>query len=125
MIFDTDVLIWAYKDNRKATSAIDANDARYLSIVSYMELLKGAFDKREVKALRSYLIDLDFQTLPLSADIGFRGSIIMEHYGLRTGLCVSDALIAATAIEYNLILCSGNKKHFKLINDLELSVFHP
>ena len=33
--------------------------------------------------------------------------------------------ICATAVERSLTLCTGNAKHFKVINDLELNVFRP
>jgi predicted nucleic acid-binding protein len=40
---------------------------------------------------------------------------------LRAG----DAIVAATAVEHNLTLCTGNAKHFKNIPDLKIKVFTP
>ena len=37
MLFDTDILIWALRGSKKATSAIDAVDSRFILSVSYME----------------------------------------------------------------------------------------
>jgi len=37
----------------------------------------------------------------------------------------ADAIIAATAVENNMILVSSNEKHFKVVNDLQLKVFKP
>ena len=50
MLFDTDVIIWALRGNLKAGKRIDGAAALSLSAISYMELLKGARDKREQKA---------------------------------------------------------------------------
>lgn len=37
----------------------------------------------------------------------------------------ADATIAATATENNLPLCSGNAKHYRAIQELQLRVFRP
>jgi len=49
----------------------------------------------------------------------------IEEYSLSSGLRAGDALIAATAAENNMVLCSSNSKHFKPIRNLRLKVFHP
>jgi predicted nucleic acid-binding protein len=42
---------------------------------------------------------------------------------LSHGLQVTDALIAATALEHRLALLSGNIKHFALIGGLQIERF--
>ena len=49
----------------------------------------------------------------------------VEEYGLSSGIRAGDAIIAATAIENNMPLASGNAKHFKAIKDLDLVIFKP
>jgi hypothetical protein len=90
-----------------------------------MELLQGSRDRRETKAIKDFLVDFSFQMLPLTENIGHRAAIYMEEYGLKSGLCMGDALSAATAIENRITLCTGNHKHFKSINDLDLKPFRP
>ena len=46
-----------------------------------------------------------------------------EEYTLKTALSLADALIAATAIEHHLTLCTANRKHYRAINDLNLKTF--
>jgi predicted nucleic acid-binding protein len=36
-----------------------------------------------------------------------------------------DALVAATAVEHGLVLCTGNARHFKAIRDLKIKAFKP
>ena len=123
MIFDTDVLIWVLRGNAKAAKAVDDADARALAVVAYMELLQGARDKAEVRAVKSFLTDMQFALLPLTENIGHRASIYMEEYGLSISMSMADALIAATAIEANELLITGNDKHYKAIKELELKRF--
>ena len=125
MLFDSDVLIWALRGNTKAAAAIAAAESRALSIVSYMELLQGARDKREVKAINSFLADLQFNMVPLSENVGHRASIYMEEYGRAVALSTIDALLAATAIEAGLPLATGNDRHYSPIRELTIKRFRP
>lgn len=125
MIFDTDVLIWTLRGNLKAAKAINDCGLRSVSVVTYMELLQGARDGREVRDIKSFLKELQFALLPLTENIGHRASIYMEEYGLTISMSMADALIAATAMENNQPLITGNAKHYKAVKDLELLRFRP
>lgn len=125
MLFDTDIIIWALKGNRKAANAIDAVENKSISAVSYMELLKGARNKKELKAIKQYLNDLGFEVLPISANTSHRASIYMEEFVLKSGLDLADALIAATSAENSITLYTGNNKHYKAIPNLQMKIFRP
>ena len=125
MLLDTDILIWVFRGNPKAARLVDRVEDRHISVVSYMELVQGARDRRELRAIKSFLSEYGFQIMPLSENIGHRASIYVEEYGLSLALRVADALIAATAVENNQPLCSGNRKHYKPIKELDLRVFRP
>lgn len=125
MLFDTDVLIWVFRGNPRAARIVDVTEQRQISVVSYMELIQGARNRQELKEIKSFLTDFGFETVQVGENIGHRASIYIEEYGLHMGLGVADALIAATAVEYNLTLCTGNRKHYKTIKELTLKVFRP
>ncbi|MEQ9479970.1 MAG: PIN domain-containing protein [Algiphilus sp.] len=125
MIFDTDVLIWFLRGNAKAAKAVDAADTRSISIVTYMELLQGARDKCESHQIKAFLKDFRFRTVPLTENIGHRASIYVEEYTLATSIGLADALVAATAVAANDILLTGNVKHYKAVQDLQLKRFNP
>ena len=125
MIFDTDVLIWCLRGNPRAAKVIDSAESRAISVVSYMELMQGARDRREATMIRSFLKDLGFQTLPLTEAVGHRATVYIEEYALKSGLMLADALVAGTAVEAHEPLCSGNAKHFRSITELELKAFKP
>jgi predicted nucleic acid-binding protein len=123
MLFDTDVVIWMLRGNECAAKRIDEEKRREISAVSYMELIRGARDKRELLMLRRYLNDLGFRIIPISENISHRAIIYMEAHTLNSALDMADALIAATAVETASTLCTANDKHYKAISDLQLSVF--
>lgn len=123
MLFDTDVFIWIQRGSDKAAELVDEQDERLLSILTYMELLQGARDKKQHRNVVEFLREFDFRTLPLTENIGHRAAIYIEEYSLSHGLRAADAIIAATATENGLVLCSGNVKHFRPIKELKFRAF--
>jgi predicted nucleic acid-binding protein len=123
MIFDTDVLIWLLKGHPAAAKTVGRVKVRAISVLTYMELLQGARNREEMRLIKRLIRDLDFELLPLSENIGHRASIYVEEYALKGGLRLVDALIAATAVENHEKLCTGDQKHYRQINDLELQIF--
>ena len=125
MLFDTDLFIYIERGNAKAADMLNAEEERFLSIQTYMELLQGAKSKEQHKRVKRFIADMGFVTLPITENIGHRALIYVEQHTLSGGLYAGNALIAATAVENNLVLCSSNEKHFKCIQGLELKVFRP
>lgn len=125
MIFDTDIIIWVQRGNEKAARLIERVENRYLSIQTYMELLQSAKNKIQHKYIKDFIGSFHFVVLPFTENIGHRASIYIEEYTLSSGIRSGDAIIAATAIENNMVLVTSNAKHFKIIKDLELKVFKP
>jgi len=125
MIFDTDVLIWYQRGNEKAIKVLDMADSRMIAIQTYMELLQGAKDKKQQQYIRDFMTEFGVTVLSLSEQIGYRAAIYIEEFSLSHGLRTGDAIIAATAVENNIELMSGNRKHYSFIPGLKLKVFQP
>ncbi len=122
MVFDTDIFIAVQRGSGKAADLITTAERRCISIFTYMEFVQGSLDRKQLKANREFLKDLEFETLPLTENIGHRASIYVEQFSLSHSMRAGDAIIAATAAEHGLALVSGNAKHFRQIPDLELKV---
>lgn len=125
MLFDTDVLIFVQRGNIKAAKLIEKTRERKISILTYMELLQGAKDKKQHKYTIDFLKTFDFEILPLTENIGHRAAVYIEEYSLSHNIRSGDAIIAATAVENGLSLSSANFKHFKHIKELDLVIFKP
>jgi predicted nucleic acid-binding protein len=125
MIFDTAIFIWAQRGNEKAAKLFEKEEEKYLSIQSYMELLQHAKNKTQHKYTKDFITSFGFIVLPLTENIGHRASIYIEEYTLSSNLGSGDAIIAATAVENNMVLASSNVKHFRVIKELQLKAFKP
>ncbi len=120
MIFDTDIVVWAIRGRAWAQQLLVSADSPTISLATWMELVEGARDKRELANLRRMVGDLEMRILPISESIGMLAADFLEKHALNNGLEAMDALIAATAISYERVLATGNIKHFKVIPGLRI-----
>ena len=125
MILDTDVLIWFLRGNQKAIDYIMEAMPFSISIVTYMELVQGMRDKRELSKMKKAFADMEVEVIPLSESISLRASNYVEMYALSHSMEMADALIAGTCMEQNETLATANDKHYKVVEGLQMTVFRP
>jgi predicted nucleic acid-binding protein len=125
VLFDTEILIWIQRGNHRAATLVEREEERSISVLTYMELLQGAREKRQHEHILDFLREFSFRMLPLSENIGHRAAIYLEEYSLSYGLRAGDAMIAATATENGLTLCTSNVRHYRPIKELKRKVFKP
>ena len=124
-MIDTDVLIWYMRGNSKANRVIEKLNGFFISVITYMELVQGMRNKRELTLLRSALRKWNAKVLYINEDISAKAMFLVEQHYLRNSLVVADALIASTAISNGVKLLTGNTKHYKIIKNIELESFKP
>jgi hypothetical protein len=125
VIFDTDLFIWIQKGNTAAARLVEGDEERFLSLQTYLELLQCARNKQQHEYTKGFLKEFGFQILPLTENIGHRAAVYIEEFALSQGLRAGDAIVAATAAEHGMILCTSNAKHFRSIRDLKTKIFKP
>lgn len=125
IMIDTDVLIWYMRGNSKANKVIEKLNGFFISVITYMELVQGMRNKRELTLLRSALRKWNAKVLYINEDISAKAMFLVEQHYLRNSLVVADALIASTAISNGVKLLTGNTKHYKIIKNIELEGFKP
>ncbi|MCF6265079.1 MAG: type II toxin-antitoxin system VapC family toxin [Desulfuromusa sp.] len=125
MIIDTDVIIWYLHGNEKALNLIENLSTFSISVVTYMELVQGMRDKKELNILRQALHLWNTKILYISEEISAKAMFSVEQYFLSDSMQLADALIGATAISHGLPLLTGNGKHYKVMKEIQLKRFRP
>ena len=125
MLVDTDVLIWYLKGNERAYQAIENLNNFYISVVSYMELVQGMRNKKELNNLRKGLHAWNAQLLYISEEISAKAMSYVEQHFLSHSMQVADALIGATAMAYGIPVLTGDDEHYKVISNLQIKKFRP
>lgn len=123
MVIDTDVLIWYMRGNEKAYQVIENSDNFFISVVTYMELVQGLRNKKELNHLRKALHGWNAQILYISEEISAKAMFYVEQHFLSHSMQLADALIGATAIAHGFTILTGNDKHYKVMKDLEIKKF--
>jgi predicted nucleic acid-binding protein len=125
MLVDTDVLIWYLKGNNDARQEIEALPGFFISVVTYMELVQGMRNKRELTALRRALRFWGAKVLYISEDISTKAMFYVEQHYLSHSMQLADALIGATAVANGLGLLTANTKHYRVLKDISIKEFKP
>ena len=125
MVIDTDVIIWYMKGNQKAYKTIENSTNFFISVVTYMELVQGMRNKKELNNLRKALYDWNSKILYISEEISVKAMFFVEQYYLSHSIQLADALIGATAVAYGLPILTSNDKHYKILKDIQIKKFRP
>ena len=125
LLIDTDVLIWYLRGHAEAGRLLDSLAEPILSAVTYMELMQGCRDKRELSLLKKDMGMRGTRILPIDANISDRAVSLIEAHALSSGLQMADALIAATGLIHGLPLVTGNVRHFVALDGLLVERFIP
>jgi len=123
MVIDTDVLIWYMRGNEQAYQLIENSSNFYVSVVTYMELVQGLRNKKELHALRKALHDWQARILYISEEISAKAIFLVEQYFLSHSMHIADALVGATAITHGLPLLTGNDQQYRVMKDLQIKKF--
>ena len=122
-LLDTDIIIYSLKGLPKVVKNIQLNaDApKALSVISYGELVYGAYKSVKVSSNLAKVHRLRdiFPVIELSASILECFGSIKAHLS-KKGITVDDfdLLIGSTAITCGYTLVTNNEKHFNKIPDL-------
>lgn len=125
MIVDTDVLIWYLKGNENAFEVIEELNPFCISVVTYMELVQGMRNKKELNCLRQTLNIWEARIIYVSEDISAKAMFFVEQHFLSHSMQLADALIGATAIFCGEPILTANERHYKVLKDLEIKRFTP
>lgn len=116
-INERDLLLKALRDNQFTL---------FINSIIEMELLYGAHDQQELQKIQKKLNS--FRLLDMNQKVLNHATHLLTQYILSHRLNPPDAIIAATAVVYDLPLFTYNTKDFNYLPDVRLwdsSTFHP
>lgn len=125
MLIDTDVIIWYMRGNANALKALEKHKGFTISVVTYMELVQGMRNKKELAALRKALKSWSTKIFYITEEISSKAMFYVEQHYLSHSVQLADALIGATAVSHGTTLLTGNDKHYKIVKEIKLSKFLP
>lgn len=124
LILDTDILIDVLRGDANAILFLQTKSQQFqlaISAVTQMELMVGCRNKTELQALDKFL--QRFQLLKVMESISDRATDLLRQYRLSHGLLIPDAVIAATALEYNESFVSKNQRDYRFIAGLNFLAY--
>ena len=117
ILLDTNIFIEIYRGNVDIASIVDDIPEIAVCDVVRAELFYGARDKRDLQEISADLEGLP--TLSLQPEIAEMAVDLVKTYCLSHKLEFADALIAATALHYDVKLFTLNRKDFTFIPNLK------
>lgn len=125
-VVDSDVLIDVLRKDPLATATVQAlleQGPVTISVVSRMETIRGCRNREAQQQAERLLKQMEL--IGLDAQIASEADRLVTHYFLSHHLAVVDALIAATALVYELPLLTRNRRDFAFIPNLHLLPYPP
>ena len=120
-LVDTDIIINYLKGKGNAMDflmrIIDERASGFFSVITEAELLSGSRNADDESAIYSILDCME--AIEVKRNIAVNAGKLRQKYYAAYRTELPDAIIAATANEYELVLATANKKHFNMFNEIK------
>ena len=122
-LLDTCILIDYLRGNQSVYNLLINDDKikSSMSTVTMMELMIGAFNKREVRYIQKAFKEINI--IYIDNDISRLAENLIINYAKSHNLQIDDALIAATSIKKGMELITYNISDFHYIPNISLYKF--
>ena len=120
-LVDTDIIINYLKGREIARDfllrIIDESVSGFFSVITEAELLSGSRNADDDAVIYSILDCME--AIEVERNIAVTAGKLRQKYYAAYRTELPDAIIAATANEYGLILATANEKHFNMFTEIE------
>jgi len=120
-LVDTDIIINYLKGKGNAMDflmrIVDERASGFFSVITEAELLSGSRNADDESAIYSILDCMD--AIGVERNIAVTAGKLRQKYYAAYKVELPDAIIAATANEYELVLATANEKHFNIFKEIK------
>lgn len=117
MLIDTCLFIEHFRGNTAVSDFLSQHVGQmYVSAITDMELAQGVRNKQELQTYYKLSKTLQIELVEINQSISTLAREWVRQYGLSHNLHLADALIAATANQHQLILCTHNIRDFQFLD---------
>jgi predicted nucleic acid-binding protein len=122
VLCDTNIFISWFNDDQPTIEKLQkiglGNIA--ISVVTVMELIAGVDNKEQLKHLKKKI--KNYYIINFNDEISDKSLNLIENYSLSENLQIPDAIIGATAIVFDMVLFTYNRKDFQFMPGIRLFV---
>ena len=114
--FDSDVLIWHLRGERKALNLLKRlrDDEQFELWIGAMQRAEVVFFMRSAEESATLLFLAQFQTVPVDQQIIDKAGEFYRKWNPRVGTDVNDAILAATVLQTGGRIYTLNSKHYPM-----------
>jgi len=120
-LVDTDIIINYLKGKGNAMDflmgIVDERASGFFSVITEAELLSGSRNTDDESAIYSILDCME--AIEVERNIAVTAGKLRQKYYAAYRTELPDAIIAATANEYELVLATANEKHFNMFKEIK------
>jgi predicted nucleic acid-binding protein len=118
-LIDTDVIIEYLRGREQAISYVESLEGElFVSAITVAELYSGVKGADEESALERFLSA--FEVMALDETLARLGGLCRQNYQPGHGTGLADAIVAMSAKSAGAVLVTFNKRHYPMIDDLEV-----
>ncbi len=120
ILCDTNIFIHLFINDKPTIEKLSAIGTQNILMpaITKMELYKGMSNKKELTEMKKKISN--YSVLKFNEDVSKIAIDLIEKYHLSNNLCIPDAIIAASALAFDLTLFTYNIKDFKHIENIKL-----
>jgi len=120
VLCDTNVFIYAFNGQQLTVNKLHEIGLSQvaLSVITLMELYQGMGNKTELAQMKKKI--KYFDVIEIDTSISKLAATLIENFKLSHGLQIADAIIAATAVTYQVPFYTYNIKDFNFIPGIVL-----
>ncbi|MCP5106487.1 MAG: type II toxin-antitoxin system VapC family toxin [bacterium] len=120
VLCDTNVFINLFNGNEDTLNILKKLGTQKILIpsVTVMELYQGMGNKKELYSMKKKI--KHYSVLHFTSDVSRLAGKYIEEFRLSHNLQIPDAIIAASAVNFDLPLFTYNLKDFRFIPNIEL-----